>query len=53
MTGATARRELREARKKGFCGFCLVKGTPGVVMTHKRDCKAIIHAGRGRQPVRR
>lgn len=49
MTGATARRELREARKKGFCGFCFAKGPAGYVLTHKSDCKAVMHAGSRRR----
>lgn len=44
MTGATARAELREARTKGFCPYCLARGD-GATLTHQPDCKIVRDAG--------
>lgn len=41
MNIAVARRELRDARVKGFCGFCFARGEPGRVLAHAPGCKGV------------
>ena len=45
MNRATARRELREARAKGFCEYCFAKGPRGFLLDHQADCKIVSQAG--------
>ena len=53
MNQSTARKELREARRKGFCGFCFATGPAGYVLTHKSNCKILSHAGYRSRAVQR
>jgi hypothetical protein len=52
VTGETARRELREARAKGSCGWCGATAAPGKLVStaHNRPCKIVTDAGIRRRP---